>query len=62
MLDFAVGFELPSVNVSEVGAGQKITEVYEEFDVQNNFIVLCEIGHFADHSARLSHKLAEIDS
>ena len=62
MLDFAVGFELPSVNVSEVGAGQKITEVYEEFDVQNNFIVLGEIGHFADHSARLSHKLAEIDS
>ena len=61
-LDLSVGFELPGVDVAEAGGREEVAEVYEEFDVHDDFVGLCEVGHFADHGTWLFDKLAEVDS
>jgi len=61
-LHFAVSLELPSIDITEVRARQKVTVVYEELHIHNDLISLGQIGHLTDQGARLTRQVAEVDT
>jgi len=38
--------ELPNIDVAEISRGDKVAEIYEQFDIKNNLVSVSEIGHF----------------